>query len=112
MTSRPDISSWRHIEPGSVDDVDAVNGREKQGRWRVCFAIAGFALLYGVLTARLVVLGIESGAENVARSNPVDAVAASRPDSIDRWTQPSVPCQSRTFRQLSNSATISTGMLR
>ena len=78
MNSRPDISSWRHIEPGSGDNVDAVNGREKQGRWRVCFAMAGFTLLYGVLAARLVVLGIESGAEDVARINPVDAVAASK----------------------------------
>ncbi len=84
MTSRPDISSWRHIEPTSVDNVDTANGREKQGRWRVCFAMAGFALLYGVLAARLVTLGIESGAENVARIKPVDAVAASRPDIIDR----------------------------
>jgi cell division protein FtsI (penicillin-binding protein 3) len=46
--------------------------------------MAGFALLYCVLAVRLVSLGVEADARNVARANPVDAVAAARPDIIDR----------------------------
>ena len=43
---------------------------------------------------------------------PPVTTAVRLPDSMDRWTQPSVPCQSRTFRQFSNSAVISKGIPR
>lgn len=84
MTSRPDISGWRHTGPASVDADHMINVAQRQGRWRICFALAGFAFLYGVLAVRLVSLGIEAGANASARLNPVDAIAASRPDIIDR----------------------------
>ncbi len=82
MTLQPGISNWRHVEPPGA--VGCRGNDEVQGRWRVCFAMAGFALLYGVLAFRLVALGIEANASDTSRVKPVDAVAAARPDIIDR----------------------------
>jgi cell division protein FtsI (penicillin-binding protein 3) len=84
MTLQPDMSTWRHIPSVRRRATGLSGANEAQGRRRVGFAIAGFALLYGVLAIRLVSLGIEAEARNVARLNPVDAVAAARPDIIDR----------------------------
>ncbi len=84
MTLQPDMSSWRQIQPIRRLSAGKLSESEQQGRWRVCFAMGGFALIYGILALRLVSLGIESGALNVARLNPVDVVAAARPDIVDR----------------------------
>ena len=60
MTASFPATTWRHAR-----SPEAAGGKvdlERRGRWRVCFAIAGFGLLYGVLAARLVV-----GVEQVVR---------------------------------------------
>jgi len=84
MTIQPDMSTWRHMAPdGRRSSVLPIHS-DAQGRWRIGFAMAGFALLYGVLAIRLVTLGIEADARKVASLAPVDAVAAARPDIVDR----------------------------
>jgi len=55
MTAAFPASSWRHQRAATAP----VKGDpERRGRWRVAFAMLGFAVLYSVLGARLVVLGM------------------------------------------------------
>ncbi|MBA3516991.1 MAG: penicillin-binding protein 2 [Rhizobiales bacterium] len=82
MTASFPATTWRHAR-----SPEAAGGKvdlERRGRWRVCFAIAGFGLLYGVLAARLVLLGIGAQAEEAGGAGFVQAPAQARPDVTDR----------------------------
>lgn len=84
MTIQPDMSCWRHIQPSRTGRNGRISDQDTSGRLRVCFAMAGFALIYGLLAVRLVSLGVEAGTINAAGLRPADAVAATRPDIVDR----------------------------
>ncbi len=77
--------TWRYPHAGKRGVSGALAARaERQGRWRVAFAMVGFGLLYAALATRLVVLGISADGRAVQHSSPADLVAAARPDIIDR----------------------------
>ena len=77
--------TWRYPHAGKRGVSGALAARaERQGRWRVVFAMAGFGLLYTALAARLVMLGVLADGSAVQRSSPTDLVAAARPDIVDR----------------------------
>ena len=78
MTIRPPASAWRHARPAA----DADGGR--RGRWRVAFAMAGFGVLYAVLAARLVMLGMATGDDVQASARPAQGGGQARPDIVDR----------------------------
>lgn len=84
MTLQPTMSTWHHVQPTRGHQAGRRNAVDMHGRRRVGFAMAGFGLLYAVLAARLVTLGIEAEARNVALARPADSVAAARPDIVDR----------------------------
>lgn len=58
--------------------------RAAKARTRVGLAIAGFALLYAIIAARLVMFGIMSDSRSAPRAGMGDAVATARPDILDR----------------------------
>jgi cell division protein FtsI (penicillin-binding protein 3) len=58
--------------------------RAAKARSRVGLAIAGFALVYAVIAARLVMFGIISDSRSAPRVVMGDAVATARPDILDR----------------------------
>ncbi len=84
MTVQPIMSSWHHVQPARVGRPGRRSSLDAHGRRRVAFAMAGFALLYGILAARLVTLGFEAEARNISHMKPADSVAAARPDIVDR----------------------------
>jgi cell division protein FtsI (penicillin-binding protein 3) len=61
-------------------DVD----RQAKGRLRVGFVIVVFSLVYCVIAARLVMLGLASDPQGNRRVASHDAVATARPDILDR----------------------------
>jgi cell division protein FtsI (penicillin-binding protein 3) len=58
--------------------------RAAKARARVVLAIAGFALVYAVIAARLVMFGVISSSRSAPRVVMGDAVATARPDILDR----------------------------
>jgi cell division protein FtsI (penicillin-binding protein 3) len=58
--------------------------RGAKARARLGLAIAGFALVYAVIAARLVMFGIISDSRSAPRVVMGDAVATARPDILDR----------------------------
>lgn len=84
MTVQPIMSGWHHVQPARVGRPGRRSSLDAHGRRRVAFAMAGFALLYGILAARLVTLGFEAEARNISHMKPADSVAAARPDIVDR----------------------------
>ena len=77
--------TWRYPHAGKRGVSGAIAARaERQGRWRVAFAMAGFGLLYAALATRLVMLGVTGDGGAAQRLSPADLVAAARPDIIDR----------------------------
>ncbi|HSM43076.1 MAG TPA: penicillin-binding protein 2 [Afifellaceae bacterium] len=84
MTLQPTMSGWHHVQPARVGRPGRRSSLDAHGRRRVAFAMAGFALLYGILAARLVTLGFEAEARNISHMKPADSVAAARPDIVDR----------------------------
>jgi len=84
MTIQPTMSGWHHVQPARVGRPGRRSSLDAHGRRRVAFAMAGFALLYGILAARLVTLGFEAEARNISHMKPADSVAAARPDIVDR----------------------------
>lgn len=56
----------------------------RTSRARVGLLILGFAVVYGVISLRLVQLGIDADASLPRRGGPADSVATSRPDIVDR----------------------------
>ena len=84
MTVQPTMSGWHHVQPARVGRPGRRSSLDAHGRRRVAFAMAGFALLYGILAARLVTLGFEAEARNISHMKPADSVAAARPDIVDR----------------------------
>ncbi|MDO8534550.1 MAG: penicillin-binding protein 2, partial [Xanthobacteraceae bacterium] len=53
-------------------------------RFRIGLLILGFAVVYGVIALRLIHLGIAPESHIARRGSAADAVAASRPDILDR----------------------------
>lgn len=53
-------------------------------RARIGILILGFAVVYGVIALRLLQLGVENESQVMRRSTARDAIAASRPDILDR----------------------------
>jgi cell division protein FtsI (penicillin-binding protein 3) len=77
--------TWHYPHAGKRGVSSALAARaERQGRWRVAFAMAGFGLLYAALAARLVFLGIATDGDGMQHTSPADLVAAARPDIVDR----------------------------
>lgn len=56
----------------------------RTSRARIGLLILGFALVYGVISLRLVQLGIDADASMPRRGGTADSVATSRPDILDR----------------------------
>jgi cell division protein FtsI (penicillin-binding protein 3) len=85
MTFGSSPSIWRHVLAADRKRRRFPGLRtQTQARWRLGCAIAGFGLLYGVVALRLVALGVGAEARDVASLAPADAVAAARPDIVDR----------------------------
>ena len=81
----PTDQTWRYPHAGKRGVSSALAARaERQGRWRVAFAMAGFGVLYIALTARLIMLGVAADGRPERHSSPADLVAAARPDIVDR----------------------------
>jgi cell division protein FtsI (penicillin-binding protein 3) len=82
MTATLSASDWRHARAA------APGGRradvERQGRWRVALAMAGFGALYGVLALRLTFLGIGAHGAEEDRHSLVLTATHTRPDILDR----------------------------
>jgi cell division protein FtsI (penicillin-binding protein 3) len=81
MTVSVPTSAWRHQRA-----VAAVPSRdlERSGRARVIFEMLGFAVLYAVLAARLVVLGTTGPAAEDDGVTLIRAASKARPDIVDR----------------------------
>jgi cell division protein FtsI (penicillin-binding protein 3) len=58
--------------------------REKKAKARLGLAVAAFALIYGVIAVRLVILAVAPDGHVARRMGPQDAVATARPDILDR----------------------------
>jgi cell division protein FtsI (penicillin-binding protein 3) len=80
MMADAPVSTWHHVR-GAGKGLDP--NMEKRGRGRVVLAMAGFALLYAALAARLVLLGVTAQAEEDGASS-IQAAAQARPDIVDR----------------------------
>jgi cell division protein FtsI (penicillin-binding protein 3) len=75
--------SWRHRAIDALlygRDVD----RAAKSRLRIALAIAAFALIYGVIAARLVMLALAPDPHVARRGTAQDRVATARPDILDR----------------------------
>jgi cell division protein FtsI (penicillin-binding protein 3) len=57
--------------------------RERKARARLGLAVMGFALIYAIIAAKLVIFAIAPDS-HAARRGPTDAVATARPDILDR----------------------------
>ena len=81
MTVSVPASAWRHQRAvATAPSRDS----ERGGRARVVFAMLGFAVLYAVLAARLVVLGASGVSEEDEGATLIQAASKARPDIIDR----------------------------
>src|SRR6266704_4705406 len=69
---------WRTLLYGS--NVD----RTAKARARVGLAILAFAVIYGVIAARLVIFAVAPDSHGARRGGSQDAVATARPDILDR----------------------------
>ncbi|WP_018699969.1 peptidoglycan D,D-transpeptidase FtsI family protein [Amorphus coralli] len=58
--------------------------REERGRGRIVLAMSAFVIAYAVIAGRLVTLGLAEERPNVAYQTAQEAVAAARPDIVDR----------------------------
>tara|TARA_R110002020_G_scaffold15143_30_gene53901 strand:+ start:861 stop:2573 length:1713 start_codon:yes stop_codon:yes gene_type:complete len=58
--------------------------REENGRGRIILAMSAFVIAYVVIAGRLVALGMAEERPNVAYQTAQEAVAAARPDIVDR----------------------------
>jgi cell division protein FtsI (penicillin-binding protein 3) len=74
-------SSWRHQRAAAVPEK---GNPDRRGRWRVAFAMLGFALLYSVLAGRLVVLGMDAGGADDSSGSFARTASKARPDIVDR----------------------------
>jgi cell division protein FtsI (penicillin-binding protein 3) len=80
---RPREQAWRQWlirKPVYGKDVD----RGAKARARIGLAILAFAVVYGVIAARLVIFAIQADEHTVQRVVSSDAVATARPDILDR----------------------------
>ena len=80
---RPREPAWRQRlirKPLYGKDVD----RGAKARARIGLAILAFAVVYGVIAARLVIFAIQADEHTVQRVVSSDAVATARPDILDR----------------------------
>jgi len=80
---RPREQAWRQWlirKPFYGKDVD----RGAKARARIGLAILAFAVVYGVIAARLVIFAIQADEHTVQRVVSSDAVATARPDILDR----------------------------
>lgn len=80
MTVGVPTSAWRHQRASAVPSRDP----ERSGRSRVILAMLGFGLLYGVLVARLVLLGVSGAGVDDDGATFIRAASKARPDIIDR----------------------------
>src|ERR1700710_588897 len=58
--------------------------RAAKARARVGFAMVAFALIYGVIAARLIMFAVVGDNHGARRSAVQDAIATARPDIVDR----------------------------
>jgi cell division protein FtsI (penicillin-binding protein 3) len=82
MTAPISVSAWRHARKAEANSRD--NGMERRGRWRVAIAMAGFAVLYGVLAVRLAVLGVSAADADNDGATFIASATQARPDIVDR----------------------------
>ena len=68
MSAAVAMPTWRHtrVTASTKPRVDP----QRRGRARVVMAMAGFALLYGVLGVRLALLGVEASGQ-AAECSPI-----------------------------------------
>jgi cell division protein FtsI (penicillin-binding protein 3) len=76
-------ASWRQRLVRKLLYGDGVD-RNAKARARVGFAIAGFALVYAVIGAKLVMFAVAPEGRGERRTAVQDAVATARPDIVDR----------------------------
>jgi cell division protein FtsI (penicillin-binding protein 3) len=81
--SRPSWREWRQWLIGKILYGTAVN-RQAKARARIGLAIIGFATVYSIIAARLVMFGVASNSHAAHRVVSSDAIATARPDILDR----------------------------
>ncbi len=70
--------------PPAIDVEGLSKINRNRLRARVAIMMMGFCVVFGVIAARLVVLGLTPPAERISALHPQDAIAAVRPDILDR----------------------------
>lgn len=86
MTANPAAATAAHGAAGLVGRLlyGANVDRAAKARARIGLAVVVFALIYGVIAARLVLYGMAADPATARRSTANDAVATARPDILDR----------------------------
>jgi len=82
VTALSPASTWRHAR--LLEPAGRRGDQERRGRLRVALAMAGFGLLYAIIGARLVVLGVTADFDGGDGSNFVGTASQARPDIVDR----------------------------
>ncbi len=82
MTGVLPATTWHYAH--SAPSAGERSEIERRGRMRVAVAMAGFCLLFGTLSVRLVFLGIAAGAVTDDGPGPILTESQARPDIVDR----------------------------
>jgi cell division protein FtsI (penicillin-binding protein 3) len=82
VTALSPASTWRHAR--LLEPAGRHGDQERRGRLRVVLAMAGFGLLYAIVGARLVILGVTADFDGSDGSNFVGTASQARPDIVDR----------------------------
>ena len=82
ISVRKPESSWQRLLRSLLYGLDV--NRNVKAKARLGLAIVAFAVVYGVIAARLVMFAEQSDGHGTRRSVTQDAVATARPDILDR----------------------------
>ena len=82
ISVRKPESSWQRLLRSLLYGLDV--NRNAKAKARLGLAIVAFAVVYGVIAARLVMFAEQSDGHGTRRSVAQDAVATARPDILDR----------------------------
>jgi len=82
ISVRKPESSWQRLLRSLLYGLDV--NRNAKAKARLGLAIVAFAVVYGVIAARLVMFAEQSDGHGTRRSVTQDAVATARPDILDR----------------------------
>ncbi len=81
ITAPVAASAWRHQRAAPVAET---RDPERRGRLRVVIAMLGFGLIYSVLAARLVFLGLGADGDKDGSASFARTASQARPDIVDR----------------------------